>query len=78
MGRGWETQRVLSEVECDEVWDGKWRRSETSMKGFNLRNGLTRGAGYREEVLVIEDEVGSVEGLGGKAQQSNFVFCVRI
>ena len=34
--------------------------------------------GCREKVLVIKEEVESVEGFGGEAQERSLVFCVRI
>ena len=56
-------------------------------KGFNIRDGLTRvkgrddselkvflAGGCAEEVLVIKDEVGSVDGFGGETEKPRFVY----
>ena len=64
------------EVECDEVEDR--RGSEISLKGFAIKASVLEMegektqfflAGDRREVLLIKNEVGSVDCFGGKAQE---------
>ena len=84
--------RMLLEIECDEVEDGKG--IETSMKGFAIKASMSEmvslgeggektvgvniflKGGCREEVLVIKDEVGSIDGFGEEAQERYLAFCV--
>ena len=78
------TQRILLEIECNEVEDRKG--SETSMKGFAIKasmsemvllgegGGKTVGvkvflAGGCRELFVMKYEVGLVNSFGGEAQE---------
>ena len=83
---------VLSEVEYDEVKDRKGsetsmkgfviKASMSQMVSLVEGGEKTMGVkvflagGYREEVLVIKDEVGSADGFGREAQERCWVFNV--
>ena len=86
--------RVLSEVEFGEVEDGKGSETtmkgfaiEASMSQIvSLEEGIEKtegiklflAGGCKEEVSVIKDEVGSVDGFGREEQEQHLVFCLRI
>ena len=85
---------MLAKVECDETDDRKRSETlmkgfaiKASMSEMvSLGEGVEMTLGVKvflagrckEEVLVIKDEVGSVDGFGGEAQKQCFVFCTQI
>ena len=81
--------RVLSEFECDKVEAGEgceapmkgFARKASISEMVSLGEGREKAVGVkvflvedcREEVLVIKDEVGSVDGFGGEAQERRLI-----